>query len=85
MNNEKLLPCPFCGGKALIKKYEYLTQVFCFRCGASIPAAWYKKAVKAWNTRKPIERIAELLESEVAGGHERDMNKDDKNIDGWLN
>lgn len=76
MSDERLLPCPFCGGEAYIN-YEtmvdertiYWAQVLCKQCHARSCGSWRnsytnaeKKEVKAWNTRKPMERIVEQLE-----------------------
>ena len=52
--NDKLKPCPFCGGKAIIDGCDdTLWIVICKECNASIG---YKEteqeAVEAWNTRK---------------------------------
>ena len=62
MSDTKLLPCPFCGGKAVIKYHNPLVQVFCKSCGCGTGATFEKLAIKAWNTRKPIDRIVEQLE-----------------------
>ena len=50
--NEKLKPCPFCGGKAYVDDPNYNYVVRCYKCRVS--TAWYadkNKALKAWNTR----------------------------------
>ena len=70
----KLLPCPFCGGEAkLIKHFivaldtEY-RQVFCTSCCAKRPVEKFfteEEAIKHWNTRKPMERIVEQLEESM--------------------
>ena len=72
MSKVKLLPCPFCGGKAKIisqnsveDKYAIMcTNIWCI--AFDIEPAYLEKfdAIKAWNTRKPMERIAERLETE---------------------
>lgn len=67
MSDERLLPCPFCGGEAKVA-HEYteawkLEYVMCFRCGCSTPPAISEDTViQIWNTRKPMERIEERLE-----------------------
>lgn len=75
---DKLRECPFCGGEAEkyakeIKGIKILT-VTCKRCGASGQLFQSKKprikdeenpAIKAWNTRKPMDRIVEQLEERL--------------------
>lgn len=67
MSDERLKPCPFCGGEAKVA-HEYteewkLEYVMCFRCGCSTPSAISEDTViQIWNTRKPMERIVEKLE-----------------------
>ncbi len=47
----ELKPCPMCGGKATLSKWESPVgvheEVRCFKCGTSNPI------VKFWNTRTP--------------------------------
>jgi len=54
---EKLKPCPFCGGKAHISQKDKM--LYCDNCevcmGGGLFALPLKEAVKAWNTRQPIE------------------------------
>ena len=70
MSDERLLPCPFCGGEAKVA-HEYteawkLEYVMCFRCGCSTPPAISEYTViQIWNTIKPMERIVEKLENEL--------------------
>lgn len=73
--NKGLKPCPFCGGEAKkvakeINGVGYL-MVTCSRCGAGSPVfkATYRRtidennpAIKAWNTRKPMDEIVEKLD-----------------------
>lgn len=56
----KLLPCPFCGGKANLnyneKFYEYyvdcgLEHGSCVAIPSTWPFATKEEAIKAWNTR----------------------------------
>lgn len=76
MSDERLLPCPFCGGEAKVA-HEYteewkLEYVMCFRCGCSTPSAISEDTViQMWNTRKPMERIVERLEEEVEYQNEK--------------
>ena len=65
-----LLPCPFCGGEAMVEydtinPFEY--AVFCGDCGVMTTTSEEEKmAVKIWNTRaavltpEQIERLEEL-------------------------
>lgn len=74
MSEIKLLPCPFCGGEAM--HYGGAGQ-HCIRCkscfntnekliGGTLYDAFAtpEEAAKDWNTRKPMERIIEMLEEE---------------------
>ena len=64
----QLLPCPFCGGEARLKEYTEpikISWIKCNDCGVeSLPFDTIEKAITAWNTRNPMERIVERLESE---------------------
>ena len=65
MNEIKLLPCPFCGGEAELLKglCELDNYVMCLKCRCKTKLYNTKEAaIKAWNTRKPMERILERLE-----------------------
>lgn len=65
---DRLKPCPFCGGEAGYTNAQLPngTEVYyieCLECGAS--SAVYgtaEKACREWNTRKPMDRIVEQLE-----------------------
>ena len=63
-----LLNCPFCGGEAKIDKTITNTvSVECTVCHASsriilcTEGDIEQKAIKAWNTRKPMQNIVERL------------------------
>ena len=67
--SKTLRKCPFCGGEAKIDKTITNTvSVECTVCHASsriilcTEGDIEQKAIKAWNTRKPMERIVERLE-----------------------
>jgi Lar family restriction alleviation protein len=67
----KLLPCPFCGGEAELfhdEQFIHHAFVFCTECEAQTKlyanGNMTEKAIKDWNTRKPMERIVEQLEGE---------------------
>ena len=72
MQNDKLLPCPFCGGEAqptFLCNGRY-NQIKCKtpKCimNVDLPALYgsREEAIEKWNTRKPMERILEQLEEE---------------------
>lgn len=59
----ELLNCPFCGGEA-----EFATSdrhwIWCKNCGVETEYCYETDdAIKAWNTRKPMDRIVERLEA----------------------
>lgn len=74
MSEIKLLPCPFCGGKAEIvtekSRVGQVGRVECVKCSCKktvLKAPNYegdieKDITDSWNTRKPMERIIERLE-----------------------
>ena len=73
MSDERLKPCPFCGGEARISADTEAVRdsegrlwaftVVCDKCCATSGLTYSpKKAIEAWNTRKPMERIVEKLE-----------------------
>jgi Lar family restriction alleviation protein len=72
---DKLKPCPFCGGKAYISNedcYGYEHDDFIVNCdecnlqfGFASQFETEEDAVKAWNTRKPIDKVIEQLEELV--------------------
>jgi Lar family restriction alleviation protein len=66
---EKLLPCPFCGGKAVCSPAddsgEVVFAVACMNCEAQITKADEAGAIKQWNIRALTQadaRIARLEE-----------------------
>ena len=64
---DKLCECPFCEGEAAIweingKKKRY--AVSCYGCSCTTDEMETREeATKAWNTRKPMDRIVEQLEN----------------------
>lgn len=72
MSDTELKPCPFCGGEVKLDEDEF-DMFFCDACGAGITFAKElqdggadncdkEESIEKWNTRKPMERIVELLE-----------------------
>lgn len=70
MSDKKLLPCPFCGGEAIIlseSDYEAHAwyRVECNECdcktGSYVNECGKEEAIENWNTRKPMEKIVERL------------------------
>jgi hypothetical protein len=65
-----LLKCAFCGGEAKLccadeQNYINYYWIYCKECGCKHPSSIHREAViKAWNTRKPLERVIERLETE---------------------
>lgn len=65
MSDKKLLPCPFCGGEARFST-EDGNWINCKSCGAETDYFEQREeAIKAWNTRVPMQKIVERLEEEV--------------------
>ena len=71
MSERTLLHCPFCGNEAELKTdcHDDLGiryWVSCKECGSIQSHSSSKESViKAWNTRKPIDKIVEPLEIEL--------------------
>ena len=70
MQNNKLLPCPFCGGEAIKVAFTWAciadeSTIECTICGARTTVLKTEEAIKRWNTRKLTERIMETLQSEL--------------------
>ena len=69
MQNDKLLPCPFCNGEAELQQFGSIIPYYfisCKECGCRQAESISKEAVlNAWNTRKPMERIVEQLEEKL--------------------
>jgi Lar family restriction alleviation protein len=67
----KLLPCPFCGGKADLFSWSqiplnYQYGIECRECHTLFQINQYdttmQDTIKQWNARKPMERILTRLE-----------------------
>lgn len=89
MSENKLKPCPFCGGEAHFPTVTE-TWIGCKSCGFETPYTEDKEwLVNTWNTRKPIEKIVEQLEEKRKAYYE-DYNlykceRDLGNVDGLKN
>ena len=79
--NEKLLPCPFCGGEADLRMtyvqrndvVTIATRITCKVCGANTGDKYTEAdAVYRWNTRNHIEQIMERLKELVNEHKERE-------------
>ena len=53
MSSDELMPCPFCGGEAILQRSEKQTYfVLCCKCGACGPVCETRRtAIEAWNRR----------------------------------
>lgn len=66
MSEEKLLPCPMCGGKAVKSAFSWGNicdeyTVKCTECGVGTKVLKSDEAINAWNTRKPMDDIVAEL------------------------
>lgn len=70
MSKTKLLNCPFCGGEAKMQRIINLDDfddffIMCEKCFSRTKKFKAERsAILVWNTRKPMERILERLETE---------------------
>ena len=70
MNETKLLRCPCCKGESILYgTSDALCKYFicyCTKCGLTQPKKYRnkKEAIKAWNTRNPMQNIVERIEAE---------------------
>lgn len=57
MSEEKLKPCPFCGGEATANESSWRSWwhvwVICKNCGATIDKPTKEETIEAWNRRVP--------------------------------
>ena len=79
---DKLKPCPFCGGEVGWKS----GRIVCDKCDLNFKYhnSSFELTNKAWNTRKPMERIMEQLEYALNNGIPRingkECNKREKTV-----
>ena len=61
----ELLPCPFCGGEAILEsnklRYGTIYSAYCQKCGAEITGFSEHEAIDAWNRRAEDERYKNAL------------------------
>lgn len=71
MQNDRLLPCPFCGGdkvgiwhnRSVSPLIKGSHEVHCYDCHFGLKQEKTEEdAIKHWNTRKPMERIVWQME-----------------------
>ena len=69
MQNDKLLPCPFCNRRAELRyDKDGFSYIVCANDGCYVRTDGHlneESAIKHWNTRKPMERIVERLEEKI--------------------
>lgn len=62
---EKLLPCPFCGGEATVRQshFSYSFLVKCNSCEIVTKESYeMNKVIKLWNTRPPVQKALSIEE-----------------------
>ena len=88
MSEIKLLRCPFCGGEAELLKgqCEIDNYVMCLECRSKTKLYNTKaSAIKAWNTRKPLQNIVERLEEQAEECRKYWQEFDDEDSFGGMN
>ena len=88
--NEKMLPCPFCGGEARLRYLKPLGWVQCKKCGATSAAVsdYYEEtdgkgqAIAAWNRR--TEQESELPASSMPTNADRIRGMSDEELQKFL-
>ena len=61
--SNKLLPCPFCNGKAILEESKFgFNHISCESCGARITAFYKGDLINAWNKRVDVANTNESCE-----------------------
>ena len=68
--SKQLAKCPFCGGEAIKSAFSWWNisdefTIECTVCDARTTVLKSEEAIKAWNNRKPLERVIERLEEQA--------------------
>lgn len=73
MSETRLLKCPFCGRMPELRHEEGgFSFIVCTNDGCYTKTDGHlndESAIKAWNTRKPLERILERLDADKEQAH----------------
>lgn len=85
MSDTELKPCPFCGGKVIIEDIGEGDEYYMIACKNPTCNGSFcfgergtkKDFIRAYNTRKPMERIVEQLEEQ------QNKNRYENHHDGW--
>lgn len=64
MSEQKLKPCPFCGGEAMATDY-WPFWVYCTSCGARVHSWGLEASVNAWNRRYIDTDIVEAVKQAI--------------------
>ena len=90
-----LLPCPFCGGEAILEsnklRYGTTYSAYCQKCGAEIAEFSEHEAIAAWNRRADhirdttkmvsnADRIRSMSDEELATWILENIDCDKENI-----
>lgn len=63
MSDTRLRECPICGHIAEMRTHENFYYIQCSLCGLRTQCFFDEnRAIKFWNTRRPIDKIVEHLE-----------------------